>query len=216
MTAAIADRLTPYVDSGFVHLDAWGNDTPAQVQAFDRCFHRFRDTHDWVAFFDADEYLMLLERCVLSGIWDLFPEKRLHHRDTTLSCADLLSVILLPLHVFVAPCFASCSPPRPGMRHAVPKLSTVNAACSGTTLSSLLEQYNEYPALAVNWVIFGPNGRARRPPGGGVLRWYTQCNPTPNAHIKVIANSRHVDTVISPHPHNVYYKCELQMFLCSC
>ena len=63
VTAAIADILAPFIESGFVDLEAWGNDTPAQREAFNRCFQKFKDSYDWVAFFDADEYLMLLERC---------------------------------------------------------------------------------------------------------------------------------------------------------
>ena len=62
VTDAIAEVLTPFVESGFVDLEAWGSDTPAQREAFDKCFQRFKDSYDWVAFFDADEYLMLLER----------------------------------------------------------------------------------------------------------------------------------------------------------
>ena len=40
-----------------------------------------------------------------------------------------------------------------------------------------------------------------------MLRWYMQCRTLPEPHIKVIANTKRVDTVISPHPHNIYYKC---------
>ena len=42
-----------------------------------------------------------------------------------------------------------------------------------------------------------------------MLRWYQQCRTLPEPHIKVIANAKHVRTVISPHPHNVYYKCDV-------
>ena len=65
VTTDIAEVLAPFVESGFVDLEAWGSDTPAQREAFDKCFTKYKDTHDWVAFFDADEYLMLLERCVI-------------------------------------------------------------------------------------------------------------------------------------------------------
>lgn len=62
VTAELADTLAPYVESGLVRLDAWGDDAAAQKHIFTWCFDQLRDTHDWVAFFDADEYLMLLER----------------------------------------------------------------------------------------------------------------------------------------------------------
>lgn len=138
ITAEIAEVLAPFVESGFVQLEAWGSDTPAQREAFDKCFQWFRDSHDWVAFFDADEYLILLE--------------------------------------------------------------------SGTTLHGLLEDYKDYPALAVNWIMFGSSGRQTRPVEGGMLRWYMQCRTVPEPHIKVIANSKEVENVLSPHPHNIYYK----------
>lgn len=64
VTRNISERLAPYIASGLVDLDAWGSDTAAQLPAFRKCFGRLKDSHDWVAFFDTDEYLMLLERCV--------------------------------------------------------------------------------------------------------------------------------------------------------
>lgn len=56
--------LDPYTESGFVHLEAWGNEEPKQNGAFARCFRGMRSNHDWVAFFDADEFLMVLEEYV--------------------------------------------------------------------------------------------------------------------------------------------------------
>lgn len=53
--------LDPYIKTGFVHLEAWGSDEPKQNGAFARCFRRMRPKHDWVAFFDADEFLTVLE-----------------------------------------------------------------------------------------------------------------------------------------------------------
>lgn len=138
VTPALAEQLAPYIDSGLVHLDAWGDSEPAQIKIFDSCFQRFQHTHDWVAFFDADEYLMMLE--------------------------------------------------------------------SGITLDSLLEDYKEYPALAVNWIMFGSSNRLTRPIEGGMLRWYAECRATPEPHIKVIANTKQVQAVLSPHPHNIFYK----------
>ena len=46
VTAEIAEVLAPFVESGFVQLEAWGSDTPAQLEAFDRCFSKFKDSHD--------------------------------------------------------------------------------------------------------------------------------------------------------------------------
>jgi hypothetical protein len=81
--------------------------------------------------------------------------------------------------------------------------------CSGTDLKSFLAEYQQYPAIGINWISFGPNGRQKRPPKPGVLRWYTQCHPEPNKHIKVIANTRWIATIGSYHPHNFWYKYAL-------
>jgi hypothetical protein len=63
---AMRDALQPFVDDGFLHLDAWGNDDPSQMKIYSQCFDRNRYKYDWIAFIDADEYLMLLERCISS------------------------------------------------------------------------------------------------------------------------------------------------------
>jgi hypothetical protein len=60
--SALRKALQSHVDDGFVHLDAWGDDEPSQMRIYERCLQNIRDEYDWVAFFDADEYLMLLER----------------------------------------------------------------------------------------------------------------------------------------------------------
>jgi hypothetical protein len=59
VTPALENALQPYIDSGYVHLSAWGSDEPSQNKAYGRCFGRVRDTYNWVAFIDADEYIML-------------------------------------------------------------------------------------------------------------------------------------------------------------
>jgi hypothetical protein len=79
--------------------------------------------------------------------------------------------------------------------------------CSRQDLKALLAEYRDYPAVAVNWVWFGYNGRMTRPAQPGMLRWYTQCNPKPVGHIKVIVNSKYVAAIDGGHPHNVWYKC---------
>jgi hypothetical protein len=61
--------LQPFVDTGFLHLEAWGDDKPAQLKINDKCFQNIGDKYEWVAFFDADEYLMILEECAFSLSW---------------------------------------------------------------------------------------------------------------------------------------------------
>ena len=81
------------------------------------------------------------------------------------------------------------------------------------SLKSLLSEYSEYPALAVNWIMFGASGRRERPSDGGALRWYSQCTPTPHPTIKTIVNTKHVEPATRwPHPHNMYYKCAASNF----
>jgi hypothetical protein len=84
--------------------------------------------------------------------------------------------------------------------------------CRGVSLKSFLADYTEYPAIGVNWIMFGSNGRQKRPAKPGVLRWYSQCDVRPSWHIKVITNSRRV-AHIGGHPHNFFYKYAL--FTCT-
>lgn len=74
------------------------------------------------------------------------------------------------------------------------------------SLKDVLNDYKDYPGLVVSWVIFGPSGREERPETGGVLRYYTQCDPQPESFFKVVANTFYVDYA-GRHPHNVMYKC---------
>lgn len=67
VTPAVAAALAPYTDTGLVHLNAWGREKAAQLPALKQCYRGVEATHDWVAFFDNDEYLMLLERCAPSA-----------------------------------------------------------------------------------------------------------------------------------------------------
>lgn len=137
VTPELQEVLAPHVASGFVDFRAFGDDAPAQNRAFAACFSRMRENHDWVAFIDADEYIMLLDRSF--------------------------------------------------------------------NIKTLLNEYKEHPALALNWIMFGSSNRQRRPPGGGVLRWYMQCEKKPHRNIKVIANSYYVLSMDS-HPHNFFYR----------
>ena len=49
-----------------------------------------------------------------------------------------------------------------------------------------------------------------------MLRWYAECRATPEPHIKVIANTKQVQAVLSPHPHNIFYKCAFAIELQAC
>ena len=58
-------------------------------------------------------------------------------------------------------------------------------------LKQILRAYEDYPALAVNWIYFGSNGLQERP-AGGVLENYTRRASVPNRHVKSIINPRKV------------------------
>ena len=60
-----------------------------------------------------------------------------------------------------------------------------------TSLTELLRKFEDFPALAVNWIYFGSNGHLKRP-HGGVLENYTKRSAVPNRHVKSIVNPRKV------------------------
>jgi hypothetical protein len=62
VSTELATALKLETESGVVELWAWGDARPSQNLAFGSCFERMRETHNWVAFIDADEYIMLLQR----------------------------------------------------------------------------------------------------------------------------------------------------------
>lgn len=62
---------------------------------------------------------------------------------------------------------------------------------SGESLPSLLRNYEEFPALGANWLLFGTSGHVRRPPGL-VTENYFKC-----AHPDYIHN-RHVKILLDP------------------
>lgn len=57
------DVLKPYIDEGFVIYNDWkgkqGN--IVQKEAYRHCVKTYKDKYDWIAFFDADEFLELVE-----------------------------------------------------------------------------------------------------------------------------------------------------------
>ena len=73
-------------------------------------------------------------------------------------------------------------------------------------ISALLQEFEAYGGLAVNWVLFGSSGHTHRPEGG-TLASYWKCVPQShpeNLHVKTIANMKYVAHV-SGTPHFFYY-----------
>ncbi len=71
------------------------------------------------------------------------------------------------------------------------------------SLSDLLKEYEEYPALVANWVMFDSNGLQEHPQGKLITETYTrvhsQYHSPVNRHVKSIVNTKKVRLVHNPH-----------------
>lgn len=185
--APLHSALQEYIDEGFVvySVDA---DDEAQMRVYLKCLQDHGNKHNWMAFIDMDEFL------VMRGEYALPPS--LPVRAQVLACvrawepsgytsARVVAYTLAQLEIL-------------GLRR-------VWRACR-QTLKQMLDEFKYFPGLVVNWVIFGPGGRETRPEHGGVLRHYTRCRQQPWATFKTIANTFFTEDV-SWHPHNLIYQC---------
>jgi hypothetical protein len=50
---AMQDTLRPFVEDGFLRLEAWGDSEPAQMKIYDNCFKNIKDKYEWVALFNV-------------------------------------------------------------------------------------------------------------------------------------------------------------------
>lgn len=81
-------------------------------------------------------------------------------------------------------------------------------------IQDFLKDYEKYPAVGINWVMFDSNGHQTRPLSGGelVTANYTRVkkdyNDKMNLHIKSIVNPKKVLAIFNPH-YAIYkhYKC---------
>lgn len=65
--AALEALLEPYMQSGIVNFDYWpGAKHPAQTNWYNECAKLAQADHDWVAFIDLDEFMMVLHACAPS------------------------------------------------------------------------------------------------------------------------------------------------------
>lgn len=54
------DAIGDYIDDGYVIIEDYrGILIPCQNWAYSVCFYKYRDSYDWMAFFDIDEFLCL-------------------------------------------------------------------------------------------------------------------------------------------------------------
>lgn len=71
----------------------------------------------------------------------------------------------------------------------------------GSKISDFLKDYENYAALAVNWVMYDSNGHVKRPEGLVIENYKTVHGlPNPkNLHVKSIVNPRKVKMCVNPH-----------------
>jgi hypothetical protein len=62
-SATLLPGLQSYVDEGFVSYRIEPR-PHAQIQIYEKCLLEYRHHHNWLAFFDADEFLILRNRHV--------------------------------------------------------------------------------------------------------------------------------------------------------
>lgn len=75
-------------------------------------------------------------------------------------------------------------------------------AADGSDLKAFLAEYEKYPALAVNWVLYGPGGHEKRPEGL-IMENYTETfanrNHEMNLRVKLIVQPAQVCCFRTPH-----------------
>jgi hypothetical protein len=62
----------------------------------------------------------------------------------------------------------------------------------------VLREYEQYPAVTVNWHFFGSSGHQKRPEGL-VIENYLQCHDSLNRHVKSIINPRRAFLNVNSH-----------------
>jgi hypothetical protein len=70
---------------------------------------------------------------------------------------------------------------------------------TGLPLPELLRGYEPWPAVGVNWAMFGPSGHLRKPPGLVIESYVKRLDIPANETIKSVVDPRHVVRSISPH-----------------
>jgi len=55
------DVLQQFIDNGLVEIVSFRNKEVAQISAYNDCYRKYGNDYDWMAFFDFDEFLTLVE-----------------------------------------------------------------------------------------------------------------------------------------------------------
>lgn len=70
----IVEEVKKYVEEDFVSIKDWNYDIGnVQKPAYQHCFNTYRNQYDWIAYFDADEYIVLPEN---TTIQDFLSQKK--------------------------------------------------------------------------------------------------------------------------------------------
>lgn len=75
-------------------------------------------------------------------------------------------------------------------------------AADGSDLKGFLAEYEEYPGLAVNWVVFGPGGNEKRPEGLIIENYretFANRNHEMNCRVKLIVQPAQVHCFLTAH-----------------
>lgn len=60
--APLREALQEYTDTGFVSYRVDGV-AQAQLRVYAHCLQQYRHLHNWIAFFDVDEFLVVRDQC---------------------------------------------------------------------------------------------------------------------------------------------------------
>tara|TARA_A100001015_G_C14970817_1_gene705042 strand:- start:929 stop:1726 length:798 start_codon:yes stop_codon:yes gene_type:complete len=66
------------------------------------------------------------------------------------------------------------------------------------TVRSFLNDYKDYHAIGINWVMFGSNNHSKKK-NGFLIKYYTKCCREVDQHIKTICRPEYVLDVPNPH-----------------
>ena len=58
---SLSDVIGDYIDNGFVIVENYRGKTSCQCQAYKDSFTKYKTSYDWIAFFDADEFLDVID-----------------------------------------------------------------------------------------------------------------------------------------------------------
>ena len=212
-------QLQDFIESGFLTFEAIGK-PDYQPFFYHACMQQYRHKHNWLAFIDLDEFIVL-RKCASPALRTVAACLRSHRAN---ACA--MTGMQLARHTSRRPATLhhpamhqqvaeheerELPAPLSRVLHHVGKVHHPLASCgscacrNGTTLKQYLDGFRDEVALAMHWVMVGPSGQDRRPRRGGALRTYTECDHKPSAYVKSIANSWFLSNVAG-NPHVFEYR----------